>query len=164
MHGSMGGGRKPSQSGSLSRAARAPLAYRPTSREQHLGLMGSMASERIAQFFIRSPGVAVPVDESAAGKLRRRRAGRWRRISRCSARGRVRAGFEACAHNTPVIGVQSVASWPCGQDSRLQPGCPRRRYFRHQGVWRGLLVLTAGLVPYFYGRYLTGSVASSLRD
>jgi len=27
MHGSMGGGRKPSQSGSLSRTARAPLAY-----------------------------------------------------------------------------------------------------------------------------------------
>ena len=28
-------------------------------REQHLGVMGSMASERIAQFFMRSPGVAV---------------------------------------------------------------------------------------------------------
>ena len=27
-------------------------------REQHLGLMGSMASERIAQFFMRSPRVA----------------------------------------------------------------------------------------------------------
>ena len=106
-------------------------------REQHLGLMGSMASERIAQFFIRSPGVAVPVDESAAGKLRRRRAGRWRRISRCSARGRVRAGFEVCAHNTPAIGVQSVASWPCGQDSRLQPGCYRRRDLRHEACGGG---------------------------
>ena len=80
------------------------------------------------------------------------------------ARGRVRAGFEVCAHNMPVIGVESVASWPCGQDSRLQPGCHRRRESAPRGVWRGLLVLTAGLVQYFYGRYLTGSVASSLRD
>ena len=38
-------------------------------REQHLGLMGSMASERIAQFFMRSPGVAVSVNDSAAGVL-----------------------------------------------------------------------------------------------
>ena len=31
-----------------------------------------------------------------------------------------------------------------------------------RGVWRGLLVLAAGLVPYFYGRYPTGPVVASL--
>jgi hypothetical protein len=36
--------------------------------------MGSMASERIAQFFMPSPGVAVWVNDSARGKLRGRRA------------------------------------------------------------------------------------------
>jgi hypothetical protein len=63
-----------------------------------------------------------------------------------------------------AIGVQSVASWPCGQAGRLQPGCHRRRDLRHEACGGGYWFLTAGLVPYFYGRYLTGSVASSLRD
>jgi hypothetical protein len=49
-------------------------------------------------------------------------------------------------------------------ESRLKPGCHRRRESAPRGVWRGLLVLTAGLVQYFYGRYLTGPVASSLCD
>jgi hypothetical protein len=33
-----------------------------------------------------------------------------------------------------------------------------------RGVWRGLLVLTAGLGPYFYGRCPTGPVVASLSD
>jgi hypothetical protein len=133
-------------------------------REQHLGLMGSMASERIAQFFIRSPGVAVPVDESAAGKLRRRRAGRWRRISRCSARGRVRANFSGLVHINARIRSSVVDELALRPEFSAQVRMPPTALLAPRGVWRGLPVLTAGLVPYFYGRYLTGSVASSLRD
>jgi hypothetical protein len=57
-----------------------------------------------------------------------------------------------------------------GRELALRPGfsaparMPPTVRSAPRGVWRGLLVLTAGLVPYFYGRYLTGSVASSLRD
>jgi hypothetical protein len=72
-----GGARRPCRSTRPVRATGQPP------REQHLGLMGSVASERIAQFFMRSPGVSVSVNDSAVGKLRARRAGRWRAISRC---------------------------------------------------------------------------------
>ena len=57
-----------------------------------------------------------------------------------------------------------------GRELALRPGfsaparMPTTARSAPRGVWRGLLVLTAGLVRYFYGRYLTGSVASSLRD
>ena len=51
-------------------------------------------------------------------------------------------------------------SWPCGQESHPKPECHLRRD-APRGERRGLRVLTAGLVPYFYRRYSTGPVASS---
>jgi hypothetical protein len=40
---------------------------------------------------------------------------------------------------TLAIGVESVDSWPCGQDSQSKPGCHRRRDLRHEargvGYW-----------------------------
>jgi hypothetical protein len=44
---------------------------------------------------------------------------------------------------TLAIGVQSNASWPCGQDFQPKPECHQRRY-APRGERLGLLVLTAG--------------------
>lgn len=48
--------------------------------------------------------------------------------------------------------------------SSPSPDCHRRRIVRHEAKRRGLLVLTAGLVVYFYRRYSTVPVAASLHD
>ena len=68
-----------------------------------------MAREPISQF---SCGL---LNDSAAGEL-----------------GASRANFWGLVHITPAIGVVSVESWPCGQDSQLKSGCRRRRYVRHE--------------------------------
>ena len=31
-----------------------------------------------------------------------------------------------------AMGVESMVSWPCGQDSYPEPGCHRRRDLRHE--------------------------------
>jgi hypothetical protein len=55
-----------------------------------------------------------------------------------------------------------------GQELALRPGfsaqarMPPTARSAPRGVRRGLLVLTAGLVPYFYRRYTTGPVVASL--
>ena len=32
----------------------------------------------------------------------------------------------------PATGVQSLTSWPCGQDSQPKPGSHQRRFLRHE--------------------------------
>jgi hypothetical protein len=63
----------------------------------------------------------------------------------------------------PPIGVQSMGSWPCGQDPRPRPSATdgATRATRREA---GIPVLTAGPVLCFYGRYPTGPVASSESD
>jgi hypothetical protein len=74
------------------------------------------------------------------------------------ARGR----FWVWSTQASVIGVLCTVSWPCGQDSEPKPECHQRRDLRHEAGGVGLLVLTAGLVPYLYRRYTTGPVVASL--
>ena len=57
-----------------------------------------------------------------------------------------------------------MASWPCGRTLSPEPRCHRRRYLRHEARGWGYWFLTAGPVPYFYGRYPTGPVDASQSD
>ena len=56
--------------------------------------------------------------------------------------------------------MAKLALWP---EFSAQAKGDRRCESRHE-AWAGLLVLTAGPVQYFYRRYPTGPVASSLPD
>ena len=61
-----------------------------------------------------------------------------------------------------AIGVQSVLSWPCGQIPQPKPGGLPTALSAPRGTGRRLLVLTAGLVRYFYRRYTTAQVVASV--
>ena len=126
--------------------------------------MGSMASERIAQFFMRSPRVA-----SRSMILRRASsvgdepaAGEESADARVFRRARANFGFwfHINARNRSSV-IDELALRP---EFSAQVRMPPTARSAPRGVWRGLLVLTAGLVPYFYGRYPTGPVVASLSD
>ena len=83
-----------------------------------------------------------------------------RRVLRCSRRGPSRLFLSAHANgpNRSTVGGELALRPGFSPQARLPPtACSASR-----GGRRGLLVLTAGPVPCFYGRYPTGPVASSL--
>jgi hypothetical protein len=80
------------------------------------------------------------------------------------ARGRDRANFCGLVYINARNRSSVIDELALRPEFSAQVRMPLTVLLAPRGVWRGLLVLTAGLVQYFYGRYLTGSVASSLRD
>src|SRR5207248_11783318 len=76
-------------------------------------------------------------------------------------RGRARANYLGLVHvnarDRSRVGGQLALRPGFSAQARMPPTALRAP----RGERRGLLVLTAGPVPYFYGRYPTGPVASS---
>jgi hypothetical protein len=78
-----------------------------------------------------SPGVAVSVNDSAAGKIRGRRARPLASNPPIPAPAdETEQTLELWFTLTPAVGVESNRSWPCGQDSQPKPECHRRRDLR----------------------------------
>ena len=106
------------------------------------------------------PRVAVWVNDSAAGRLGGRRVG-GEESGDAGARGPARTYFRGLVH------VNARDRSRVGRELALRPGfsteawMPPTARSAPRGVRRGLLVLTAGLVPYFYWRYPTGPVVAS---
>jgi hypothetical protein len=79
------------------------------------------------------------------------------------ARGRDRANFLGLVYINARIRSSVVDELALRPEFSAQVRMPPTVLFAPRGVWRGLLVLTAGLVRYFDGRYPTGPVVASLR-
>ncbi len=132
----------------------------PNRSEQHSARPGGecrVRSNRVARSRLIG-GTALP-DRGVCSPDRGQQAPRVGRPSPLfRARGRLlgSASIQALA-----IGVESVDSWPCGQDSRPEARMPPTARSAPRGVRRGSLVLTAGSVSYFYRRYPTGPVVAS---
>ena len=68
------------------------------------------------------------------------------------ARGRDRANFWGLVHINARIRSSVVDELALRPEFSAQVRMPPTVRLAPRGVWRGLLVLTAGLVPYFHGR------------
>jgi hypothetical protein len=80
------------------------------------------------------------------------------------ARGRDRANFWGLVHINARIRSSVVDKLALRPEFSAQVRMPPTALLAPRGVWRGLPVLTAGLVAYFYRRYPTGPVVASLSD
>jgi hypothetical protein len=127
---------------------------------------GVRAGERRSQFSMRSPGVAVSLNGSPEGKLCGRRPRRLARLT--SRRPLPPTGPDNFLSAGPHNGCNRSR---VERELALRPGLsayarmPPTAQPALRGERRGLLVLTAGLVPYyFYGRYPTGPVNASQSD
>jgi hypothetical protein len=80
------------------------------------------------------------------------------------ARGRDRANFWGLVYINARTRSSVVDELALRPEFSAQVRMPPTALLAPRGVWRGLPVLTAGLVPYFYRRYPTGPVVASLSD
>jgi hypothetical protein len=90
--------------------------------------------------------------------------GRWRGIRRCPRRRTSPSGLLRCAHTMGLDGSTVERELALRPRFSALARMPPTARFALRGERRGLLVLTAGPVPRFYGRYPTGPVASSRSD
>jgi hypothetical protein len=75
----------------------------------------------------------VSFNDSPAGKLRRERARPLEGSQPMPApANESEQSFWGPRTQMAAIGVESMVSWPCGQDSHPKPGCHRRRDLRHE--------------------------------
>src|SRR5664279_3017739 len=91
---------------------------------------------------VRQPAVvAIP----GTGELRGRRAGRCRYISRCPRGGRDRANFLGLVYTNAGNRSSVIDELALRPELSAQVRMPPTVLLAPRGVWRGLLVLTAGL-------------------
>ena len=113
---------------------------------------------------MRSPGSAVSVDDSGAGVLHGRRASAGDESADARARGRAEQTIRGLVHITARERSTVVDELALRPGFSAQARMPPTALLAPRGVRRGLLVLTAGPVRYFYGRYPTGPVAAAKQN